>query len=879
MNRNYLYAGMFLCLQSFFTFSTNAEKVYTWTDHKTHVSVSLSEGTLLLIPQNNNAIRVKYLRSNTSTLPEYIFCDEKTNTPTYQVSEDTDDVIVSVSNLNALVDKDHGFLTFKNAQGETILCEKPDGRKMYSTDLGREKTYFIEQAFKSPQDEYIYGTGQFQDGYLNIRGLPRKLTQLNTQISIPFILSSKGYGLLWHNYGLTYFNPADNKVTLKKDNINTESQVVSVTTTAGTRDEVRNLNLFKGSFKVNKTGRYALLLDVGNIMARKHDLKIDGKQLVEVNNIWLPSTTSLLVDLEAGVHSVVVESEANDKPELYFNEVQDETVFRSPVSDCLDYTVFGGYGDEVIASYRSLSGHAPLMPKWALGYIHCRERFKSQEELLTVAREFRERKLPLDLIVQDWEYWGKYGWNAMRFDENNYPDPKGMTDELHDMNMRLMLSVWSRISKDSEVGKQLNKNGYYIKDTEWVDFFNPEAAACYWEHFNKNLVSLGIDAWWQDATEPENDDLQGRMVGNRTINGERVRNIYPLMVCKTVYEGMRKDCPEKRTMILTRSGFSGIQRYAAAVWSGDVGNDWETLRRQIASGLNYNASGLPWWTYDAGGFFRPGNGQYTDKDFHERFLRWFQTATFLPLQRVHGYQTDTEFWNYGKEVVQVASRFLKLRYRLLPYIYSEAAGITFKGSTLMRPFVMDYPDDKKALEQKYDYMFGPSLLVSPVVEPGIRSKRVYLPATKGGWYDFWTGKNTAGGTEIETAVSLERIPLYVKAGSILPMGPSVQHIGECKDGTLEIRIYPGADGKYVLYDDEGTNYNYEKGKYATICMEWDDDSQELKLGARQGSYAGMADKRVLKLVKVKKNKGCGIDETRHATREIVYDGKEIKIRL
>lgn len=878
MSKKFFYVGALLYINTICPFNILAEKVYTWTDNKTHVTVNMENGTLLLIPQNENAIRVKYMRGNVDILPEYIYVENKQNVVKYKSQESANNIVVSVDDLKVILDKNHGFLTFKDSKDKVVLKEKLDGRMIYSVDLGREKAFFIEQKFESPKDEYIYGTGQFQDGYLNIRGLPRKLTQLNTQISIPFVLSSKGYGLLWHNYGLTYFNPVDNKVVLKKDNISVDSQIVSVTTTEGAKNEVRNLNLFTGSFNVNKSGKYALLLDVGSTMARKHNLKIDGKQIVEVNNLWLPSTTSLIVDLEAGQHDVVVESEANDKPELFFEEVKDETVFRSPVSDCLDYTVFGGYGDDVISSYRSLSGNAPMMPKWALGYIHCRERFKSQDELLSVAKEFRERKLPVDLIVQDWQYWGKYGWNAMRFDEDSYPDPKGMVDKLHDMDMRLMLSVWSRVNRDSEVGKELSSKDYYIRNTDWVDFFNPDAAACYWKNFSNNLVPIGIDAWWQDATEPENDDLHGRMVGNNSISGERVRNIYPLMVCKTVYEGLRDVNPNKRTMILTRSGFSGLQRYAAAVWSGDVGNDWETLRRQIASGLNYNASGLPWWTYDAGGFFRPGDGQYTDKDFHERFLRWFQIATFLPLQRVHGFQTDTEFWRYGKDVVKIAEKSLNLRYRLLPYIYSEAAAITFKGSTMMRPFVMDYPDDTMALNQKYDYMFGPSILVSPVVEPGIKSKKVYLPFVDGGWYDFWTGINIKGGSMIDTKVELDYIPLYVKAGSILPMGALAQHTNDKTDAPLEIRVYPGANGSYTLYDDEGDNYNYEKGKYSTILLEWNDEKQELTLNARDGNFDGMLQKRVMKIVKVKKGKGCGIGSNGSA-KQIVYDGDKMILKL
>lgn len=874
MKKSYL----FVSLMSFLTANVSAAKIINWSRTSESVKIQFHDGTMMLTPQKDNAMRVRFYRGNVNELPEYVYVSQSDEVSLH-VTDKTSYLEVALPEIIACVDKENGYIVFKEKTGKVILSEKPDGRLIYSTDLGEEKTYFIEQKFESPQDEYLFGTGQFQDGYLNIRGLSRRLAQQNTQISVPFILSSKGYGLLWHNYGLTYFNPADSKVTLKRNDGETDTQVVNVTSTEGTKKEIRNLNLFTGSFEVPHSGNYAILLDVGSRMARKHNIKIDGRQVTEVNNIWLPSTTSLILNLEAGRHSVVVESEKNDKPELFFKAVEDETVFRSPVSDCLDYTVFSGYGDEVISSYRSLSGPAPMMPKWALGYIHCRERFKSQDELLGVAEEFRKRELPVDLIVQDWQYWGKYGWNAMQFDEKDYPNPAKMVSDLHDMDMRLMLSVWSKIDNNSTLGKEFQKKKYYIDNTTWVDFFNPDAAAFYWSNFSNNLLSKGIDAWWQDATEPENDDLQGRMVNGNTLNGNRVRNIYPLMVCKTVYEGCRTDQPEKRTMILTRSGFSGLQRYAAATWSGDVGNDWETLRRQIAAGLNYMAAGLPWWTYDAGGFFRPGNGQYTSKDYQERFLRWFQAATFLPLQRVHGYQTDTEFWNYGKDVTAIARQYLDFRYRMLPYIYSEAAAVTFRGSTLMRPFVMDFADDSKALECRHSYMFGPSLLVAPVVYPGLKEASVYLPGNGTGWYDFWSGKKFNGGNTVSIPVSLEKIPLFVKEGSIIPLGEPKQHTGEKKDDVWEIRIYPGKNARYTVYEDEGTNYNYEKGQYSTFDLIWDDNSQTLTLSDRKGSFTNMVEQRKLRIVKVSSRKGTGMKVSGRADKTITYKGNQMVVSL
>lgn len=854
------------------------EEVLSWKKTDTCVEIEMSGGKLTLTPMNANAIRVQYFKSNTELLPEYVFLEQKHAVP-YQVSESSGVLEVATAKLHACIDKQKGNITFKDASGNVLLAEEVNGRSMDVVELQETHSYGIQQKFVSPSDEYLYGTGQFQDGYLNIRGLSRRLTQLNTQISVPFILSNKGYGLLWHNYGLTYFNPADNKVSLKKMMQTGDAKTVDVTTTEGTKRELRADNRFEGNLHIKEGGTYSILLDVGQRMARKHNVRIDGKQIVEVNNIWLPRTTSFLIDLEAGIHEIVVEGESKDKPEVFYRKVTDETVFRSPVADCLDYTVFSGYGDEVIGSYRELSGHAPMMPRWALGYIHCRERFKTQDELLAISKEFRKRKLPLDVVVQDWLYWGKYGWNAMKFDERNYPDPAQMVRDLHRMDMRLMISVWSKVIRTSDVGKGAEKGGHYIPGTEWIDFFNEESAGYYWNNFSKNLLKpYGIDAWWQDATEPENDDLQGRLVNHGKWPGERVRNIYPLLVNKTVYEGVRKDAPGKRTMILTRSGFSGIQRYAAATWSGDVGNDWETFRRQIAGGLGCMASGLPWWTYDAGGFFRPGKGQYTDKDFHERFLRWFQVATFLPLQRVHGYQTDTEFWNYGDEVTRIAKQYLDFRYRMLPYIYSEAAAITFKGSTMMRPFIMDFPNDKKALQCKYSYMFGPSLLVTPVVEPGVTAQSVYLPERQEGWYDFWTGEKYDGKQTVDIPVTTEKIPLFVKAGAIIPLGEPKQHTEEKMDDTWEIRIYPGADAHYTIYEDEGTNYNYEQGAYSTFELSWDDKKEVLTISDRNGTFDGMVKKRKLHIVKVTADKGVGFEESK-ADKKVTYNGKRIQVYL
>ena len=649
----------------------------------------------------------------------------------------------------------------QSAEGQTLTISDKNGATVFTALRHELADGVATMAFRLSGDECLFGLGQFQDGYANVRGLPRRLTQVNTQISLPMLLSSKGYGILWNNYGMTEFNPCGQSVrlTVSSDSATGISEEVNVTTTEGGKKERRQHNIFEATIDIAETGDYALLLDVGQKMARRHQLAIDGQPVIDMQNLWLPPTASAIVRIEAGRHRVTAELTKDDNPTLYYDKVGSETVLRSPAATAVDYTVFVGTPDEIIATYRDLTGQCPRMPRWALGYIHCRERFHSSEEILLTANRFRSEGLPVDMLVQDWQYWGRHGWNSMQFDEANYPDPRALTDSLHRMGIRLMVSVWSKIDRRSEVGQQMERDGYYIPGTDWIDFFNPAAAAAYWKNFNERLVPLGIDAWWQDATEPENDDLMGRTVNNGLWTGEQVRNVYPLMVNKTVYEGLA--AAGREPMILTRSGFPGIQRYGSALWSGDVGNDWETFRRQIVAGLGVQAAGVPWWTYDAGGFFRPGD-QYTNQDYIERMLRWIELSVYLPLMRVHGYMSNTEPWNYGEEAKQIIARCLREREELRPYIEQCAERIATGGYTLMRPLVFDFAHDPEALKQKYEYMFGPDLLVSPVTEPGVTEWTTYLPASEHGWKEKHTGKHFGGGQYVTTPVDKATIPVFVR---------------------------------------------------------------------------------------------------------------------
>lgn len=822
-----------------------------------------AEGRLELTPVQDNAVRIRYIEGDMQELPEWLYVTENPDIR-YKASKDGDKSIVTLKKMKVVID--HAGNTVSAYGEDGNLAFHASAHELKTASVQGEPTREAVLVIDSPEDEFLYGLGQFQDGYLNVKGLTRRLTQVNTQIAVPFLMSSKGYGLLWNNYGLTDFNPADHKIEMKRSAADGEETLVNVTSTEGGRMERRRNNAFTATIDVPEDGMYSILLDVGQKMARRHNLLIDGECVIDVRNLWLPPTTSMITELKAGTHELTAELERGDNPVIYWKKVENNTTFRSPVAECVDYTVFTGTADEIIASYRAATGEVPMLPSWALGYIHCRERFKSQEELLATAKRFRDEQIPVDVIVQDWQYWGKYGWNAMKFDEEFYPDPAGMVDELHDMDMRLMLSVWSKIDPESDLGKEAQDKGLFIPETTWIDFFDQDAADFYWKNFSEKLLPIGIDAWWQDATEPENDDLEGRRIMKGTVAGERYRNVYPMMVNQTVYDGLRKDDPERRAMILTRSGFSGIQRYGSVLWSGDVGNDWQTLRYQIAAGLGFTATGLPWWTYDAGGFFRPGD-QYTNAEYIERLIRWVQASTFLPLMRVHGYMSDTEPWNYGEQAKGIIADYIRLRYRLMPYIYSEAAQVTLDGSTLMRPYVFDFPQDHEALKQDGGYMFGRSILVNPVTEEGVKECSVYLPENAAGWYDWWTGEKVNGGQYVQAKVDIEHIPVYVKGGSIVPVGGEKQFVAQKTDDPVVLKVYPGADASFVLYEDEGENYNYENGAYSLIEMEWDDAKGTLTIGKRSGSFEGMEKERTF------------VVEVLGAQKSISYSGKKVVVKI
>jgi alpha-D-xyloside xylohydrolase len=614
----------------------------------------------------------------------------------------------------------------------------------------------------------------------------------------------------------------------------------------------------------------------------------------------------------------------NYSPTL-FEDNPDSTSFKSDVGDCIDYYVmFGGNADGVIARMRDLTGQVPMFPLWTFGYFQCKERYKSQDELVEVVRKYRELGVPLDGIIQDWQYWGNnYLWNAMEFLNAEFYDPQKMVDDVHRLHAHMLISIWNSFGPQTKQYKELDKIGALLNFKTWpmsgsdkwppimdypsgvrvYDPYNPAARDIYWKYLNKGLFSLGIDGWWLDSSEPDHLDFKPSDLDDKTYLGSfrKVRNAFPLMTVGGVYDHQRSVTSDKRVFILTRSGFAGQQRYGANTWSGDVVASWGALRNQISAGLNWSLSGLPYWNSDIGGFFLWNfPKRLEDPNYRELYVRWMQFGAFCPMMRSHGTDAPREIYQFGKKgekVFDAIDEAITLRYSLIPYIYSTSWDVTAHQSTMMRALVMDFAGDPKALDINDEYTFGKSLLVSPVTQPlcidtivrgqdtalvadfgKVKTSPVYLPAGTG-WYDFWTGEQLKGGQTVQKEAPIDIIPLYVKAGSILPIGPRVQYATEKKWENLEIRVYPGADGAFTLYEDENDNYDYEKGMYSTITFTWDDVKQVLTINDRGGSFPGMLSERKFSIVKVSKKNGIGMKTVETYDKLIRYDGKIIEVTL
>jgi len=739
----------------------------------------------------------------------------------FTVSQQGDIVSLKSSKLKVDIDVKSGKIAYSTFAGVQLLSEKESGATFTDFDDAGSKTYTINQSFTLDKDEAIYGLGQQQRGKLSLRNTRLNMVQGNTDDYVPFLVSTKGYGLFWDNYSPTVFE---------------------------------------------------------------------------------------------------------DKPE--------NTSLKSDVGDCIDYYfMLGGNIDGSIACMRELTGQAPMFPLWTFGYWQSKERYKSQNELVGVVSKYRELGVPLDGIIQDWQYWGNnYLWNAMEFLNSEFPNPKKMVDDIHNMNAHVIISIWSSFGPQTKQYREMKPKGMLLNFGTWpqsgletwppnreypsgvepYDPYNPAARDIYWKYLQKGLFSVGIDGWWMDSSEPDHLDFKPSDFDIRTYLGSfrKVRNAFPLMTVGGVAEHQRGASSDKRVFILTRSAFAGQQRYGANTWSGDVNSSWQSLRNQIPAGLNFSMSAIPYWNTDIGGFFanaynRGWSEGAKNPSFQELYVRWLQFGAFTPMMRSHGTDIPREIYNFGKKgeiIFDAIAKTINLRYTLLPYIYSTAWSVTNSQSTIMRALVMDF-NDKKVVDMNNEYMFGKSILVAPIVnaqytpetilranaETGwdkkdasndtksqpvtftqAKSSKVYLPEGTV-WYDFWTNGKINGGQEIVKATTIDEIPLYIKSGSIIPFGPQVQYATEKKWDNLEIRVYPGANGEFSLYEDENDNYNYEKGAYSTIAFIWNDTNKSLTINDRKGSFPGMLSIRKFNIEVVATDKKNG--------KVITYSGKKVVVKL
>ncbi len=613
---------------------------------------------------------------------------------------------------------------------------------------------------------------------------------------------------------------------------------------------------------------------------------------------WNPNYYKFGIDLKAGERMPLRVEWVPDGGTSYIAlkalspvppEEQNKLSLWSEMGNEIDYYfVAGSNMDDVISGYRMLTGKSQVMPKWAMGFWQSRERYKTQHELLENLEEFRKRQIGIDNIVQDWSYWPVDAWGSHDFDPERFPDPKGMVDSVHAMNAKIMISVWPKFYITTEHYKEFDRNGWMyqqaVKDSirDWIypgyigsfyDAYAEGAQKLFWQQMENKLYPYGFDAWWMDASEPnvqDNTDMDYRkaLCGPTALGpSTKYFNAYSLENAKAIYQGQRGVEPDKRVFLLTRSGFAGIQRYSTAVWSGDIGTRWEDMKAQISAGLNFAMSGIPYWTMDIGGFcvekryenaqriFDQTGVENEDlKEWRELNACWYQFGTFVPLYRAHGQFPFREPYNIAPEkhvAYQTILYYNKLRYRLIPYIYSLAGMTYLNDYTIMRALVMDFGADTNVNSIDDQYMFGNSLMICPVYEYGVTNRGVYFPKTSG-WYDFYTGKYIAGGQTLQVDAPYSRIPLYVPEGAIVPFGPEIQYTDEKQPENITLYVYGGRNGSFTLYEDEGVNYNYEKGKFSIIPFTYDESAKTLTIGVRQGSFDGMLQKRTFNIVLVDK---------------------------
>ena len=553
-----------------------------------------------------------------------------------------------------------------------------------------------------------------------------------------------------------------------------------------------------------------------------------------------------------------------------------ELKLSSIAGESIDYYfIYGPELDTVVHEYRTMTGHAPLLPKWAYGFFQSKDRYVSLDEIREIAHRYREEHIPLDGMVQDWFWWKTEGDPDFN---GNYHDVANDLEALHKENVHAMISVWGLLDPKAETYKLLDEKHELVPGAHVYDASSPEARDIYWRRLPGKLLAQGWDAFWLDSAEPEEfwPHMGDAILQNKRLaigNGAEFTNVFPLLHTLGVQEHWRAATESKRVFLLTRSAFLGQQRVGATVWSGDVYGTYWGLSHQVPAGLNFALSGYPYWTTDIGGYWPPHDDPLSDPAFQELYARWFEFGTFCPIFRTHGHRPHNELWSFDK-VEPILVTYDKLRYRLMPYIYSLAWKVTNEDYTIQRPLVMDWRTDEKTWNTGDEFMFGPAILVNPVLKANTTKQSVYLPAAPT-WFDFWSGERVNGGQEVEVDAPLDRVPLFVRAGSIVPMGPEIEYAAQDPGAPVEIRIYRGADAQFDLYDDTGDGYGYEHGQQAVIPLRWDDKNSVLTIGAREGSFPGMMEHRSFRIVLVGDGHGTGVLVTSTENADMSYDGKEI----
>ena len=834
-----------------------------------------------------------------------------------------------------------GAVTFLDAAGQPILAEKSGGRDLEPAEVMGEKTFHVRQQWLGHDDESLHGLGQLQMGIVDLKGWDIDLWQRNTVIAVPCLVSSRGYGLLWDNASFTRFgdlrpfepipdtalyNAGGEVGGLTTGNVNPTTGAPESTITSaaigfgsplggGGSRQSYGLHLptrTVGELAAPVTGEYKFqAYSNGGIK-----VWLDGKLMVDRwRQDWLPEYDQFRVRLEAGKHySLRIDTDGERSNVMRFfwklprPQPDTATTLWSNVCDGIDYYFVAGPAlDSVVAGFRTLTGRAAMLPQWAFGLWQSRDHYVNQRQLLDALAGFRSRQIPLDNIVQDWQYWTTEpvnDWGSHRFDPKKFPDPVGMIKAVHDAHAHIMISIWGKFYEGTDNFDALNRGGYLFQPTlregilrdnrlyAYVDPFQAGGRKMFWDQVNTALFSKGIDAWWMDATEPEimsppgQESYATHMTPTGMGSGARMQNGYALMTAKALYEGQRAAAPDQRVFILTRSGFMGEQRYGALSWSGDVTSTWTALRKQIPAGLGFAIAGLPYWTTDTGGYLMQAKYATDPKpedmaSWLELNSRWFQFSTFCPVLRVHGQQRLREMYNLGDEnspIYRSELKFVKLRYALIPYIYSLAGAVTQDDATIMRPLVMDFPADKSASTLDDEYMFGPAFLVAPVTSYQARNRSVYLPVGAT-WYDFWTGAPLKGGQTLDAPAPFDSLPVYVRAGAIIPTGPAIQYVGERPGDPITLRVYAGADGQFKLYEDDGLTYSYEKGAFARTPIAWKNATRTLTIGQREGGYRGMVTERTFNIVLVSPDRATGYSATPTPAVTIRYNGAAVETRL